>query len=53
MPLGEFIEETMKVLGTDAQEILIERARPLRNNVGPGEGALVTQFNDLFLQPAP
>jgi uncharacterized oxidoreductase len=53
MPLGEFIEETMKVLGTDAQEILIERARPLRNNVGPDEGALVTQFNDLFLQPAP
>jgi uncharacterized oxidoreductase len=52
MPLGEFIEETMKVLGTDAQEILIERARPLRNNVGPDEGALVTQFNDLFLQPA-
>jgi uncharacterized oxidoreductase len=51
MPLAEFIEETIDVLGTDAQEILVERAKPLRNNPGPNEGALVTQFNDLFLQP--
>src|SRR6266851_3038107 len=46
MPLREFIDETVKVLGTDAQEILVERAKPLRNNVGPNEGAFVTQFND-------
>jgi uncharacterized oxidoreductase len=51
MPLAEFIEETMDVLGTDANEILVERAKPLRNNPGPNEGMLVTQFNDLFLQP--
>jgi uncharacterized oxidoreductase len=45
MPLVEFIEETMRVLGTDADEVLVERAKPLRNNVGPHETAFVTQFN--------
>src|ERR1700747_1209863 len=38
MPLAEFIKETLGVLGTDAQEILVERAKPLRNNPGPNEG---------------
>src|ERR1700730_17981100 len=51
MPLAEFIEETTRVLGTEDQEILVERAKLLRNNAGPNEGALVTQFNDLILQP--
>jgi uncharacterized oxidoreductase len=51
MPLVEFIEETIKVLGTDAEEVLVERAKPLRNNVGPDEGVFVTQFNDMMLQP--
>ena len=50
MPLAEFIKETIDVLGTDAQEILVERAKPFRNNPGPNEGALVTQFNDSMLQ---
>jgi uncharacterized oxidoreductase len=48
MPLPEFIEETMRVLGTDADEVLVEQAKPLRNNAGPCEAALVTQFNDAF-----
>jgi uncharacterized oxidoreductase len=51
MPLREFIDETIKVLGTDAEEILVERAKPMRTNVGPNEGAFVTQFNDLMRQP--
>jgi uncharacterized oxidoreductase len=51
MPLGEFIEETMQVLGTDAEEVLVERARPLRNNAGPAEAAFVTQFNDMMIAP--
>ena len=51
MPLAEFIEETIKVLGTDAQEVLVERAKPLRNNPGPDEGAFVMAFNDLMVQP--
>jgi uncharacterized oxidoreductase len=49
MPLKDFIEETMKVLGTDAEEILVEQAKPFRNNPGPNESALVTQFNDTMI----
>jgi uncharacterized oxidoreductase len=51
MPLAEFIEETMRVLGTDAEEVLVERAKPLRNNAGPGEAVFVNQFNDMFANP--
>jgi uncharacterized oxidoreductase len=53
MPLKDFIEETIKVLGTDAQEILVEQAKPFRNNPGPNESALVTQFNDMMIAPKP
>jgi uncharacterized oxidoreductase len=48
MPLAEFIEATMKVLGTDADEVLVEQAKQLRNNAGPNEVAFVTQFNNAF-----
>jgi uncharacterized oxidoreductase len=50
MPLAEFIDETLKILGTDVEEVLVERVKPLRNNVGPNEGAFVTQFNDMLTQ---
>jgi uncharacterized oxidoreductase len=53
MPLKNFIEETMKVLGTDAEEVLVEQAKPFRNNPGPNESALVTQFNDEMIATAP
>ena len=49
MPLKAFIEETIKVLGTDSEEVLVERAKPFRNNPGPNESALVTQFNDSMI----
>jgi uncharacterized oxidoreductase len=51
MPLAPFIAETIKVLGTDAEEILVEQAMMLRNNPGPSEGAFVKQFNDMMTQP--
>jgi uncharacterized oxidoreductase len=51
MPLAEFIEETMQVFGTGAEEVLVERARPLRNNAGPDEAAFVIQFNDMMTNP--
>jgi len=51
MPLADFIAETIKVIRTDAEEVLVERAKPLRNSVGPNEGAFVTQFNDTMAQP--
>jgi uncharacterized oxidoreductase len=49
MPLKNFIEETMKALSTDANEIPVEQAKPFRNNPGPNENALVTQFNDSMI----
>lgn len=51
MPLAQFIEETMKVLGTDADEVLVERVKMLRNNPGPDEAAFVTKFNDMLAHP--
>lgn len=48
MPLAPFIEQTMHELGTDADEAIVEIARPMRDNVGPNEAAFVTQFNDMF-----
>jgi uncharacterized oxidoreductase len=46
MPLDQFIHETMAVLGTDADEILVEGAKAFRANVGPGEHAFVNGFNE-------
>jgi uncharacterized oxidoreductase len=46
MPLDEFISETMAVLGTDAEEILVEGAKAFRSNVGPSEHGLVNSFNE-------
>jgi uncharacterized oxidoreductase len=48
MPLTQFIEATIKVLGTDTDEVLVEEAKMLRNNPGPNEGDFVTQFNDMM-----
>lgn len=45
MPLDQFIDETIKVLGTDANEILVEAAKPMRANPGPGEHDFVNGFN--------
>ncbi|MFZ3216493.1 MAG: SDR family NAD(P)-dependent oxidoreductase [Candidatus Acidiferrales bacterium] len=50
MPLAEFIAEAMRVLETDAEEVLVERVKMLRNNAGPGEAAFVNQFNDMISQ---
>jgi uncharacterized oxidoreductase len=53
MPLKDFIEETMKLLATDAKEIVVQQAQPFRNNPGPNESALVTQFNDSMIGASP
>jgi uncharacterized oxidoreductase len=53
MPLKEFIKETTRVLGTDAEEILVEQAKPFRNNPGPNESGLITQFNDSIIGNPP
>jgi len=53
MPLKDFIEATMKLLGTDAKEIVVQQAQPFRNNPGPNESSLVTQFNDSMIGASP
>jgi len=50
MPLDRFIAETLDVLATDADEILVEAAKPLRANPGPEENALVNGFNQQVLK---
>jgi uncharacterized oxidoreductase len=48
MPLAAFIQEALTVLGTDAEEVLVERVKMLRNNPGPNEFVFVAQFNDMI-----
>jgi uncharacterized oxidoreductase len=48
MPLKDFIAETIQVLGTDADEVLVERVKMLRNNPGANESVFVNQFNDMM-----
>ncbi len=48
MPLVAFIEETITALGTDAEEVIVEQAKAIRNNPGPYEHAFVKQFNDMM-----
>jgi uncharacterized oxidoreductase len=48
MPLQQFIDETMQALGTDADEVMTERVKPMRNNAGSKEQAFVNQFNDMM-----
>ncbi|HTD04851.1 SDR family oxidoreductase [Undibacterium sp.] len=50
MPLAEFISETIAVLGTDTNEVLVDGARDMRANPGVNEHAFVNQFNDMFVQ---
>jgi uncharacterized oxidoreductase len=50
MPLKDYIAETMQVLGTDVDEVLVGRATMLRNNAGPNEAAFVDQFNTMMVE---
>jgi uncharacterized oxidoreductase len=52
MPLNDFIEEVIAALGTDAEEVLVERARSMRANPGPKEHSFVTEFNEMLLAGA-
>jgi uncharacterized oxidoreductase len=46
MDLDAFVAETVAALATDAPEVLVEIARPLRANVGPAEHTFFTQLNE-------
>jgi uncharacterized oxidoreductase len=45
MPLDTFIAETMAGLATEAEEVVVETARPVRANPGAHEHAMINAFN--------
>jgi len=45
MPLDAFIAETMALLETATTEVIVEAAKPMRENAGPNEHAFIEQFN--------
>ncbi|MEM5314644.1 SDR family NAD(P)-dependent oxidoreductase [Paraburkholderia sp. JHI869] len=45
MPLDAFIAETLKLLETATTEVVVDAAKPMRDNAGPNEHAFVEQFN--------
>lgn len=49
MPLDAFIAETMRLLETATTEVVVESARPLRDNAGANEHAFVEQFNQFIV----
>jgi len=48
MPIKPFIEQSFKILETDAFEVVVTEAEPLRNNAGPNEHAFVEQLNEMM-----
>lgn len=54
MPLDDFIAETMAILATDVEEVVVERVRAARDNPGAGEHAMVNGFNEAMIaEPIP
>ena len=51
MPLDEFLAGTMEALATDADEIMVPRAKFLRGQAGPDEAAFVRSFNEQLEAP--
>jgi uncharacterized oxidoreductase len=49
MPLDAFIEQTMAALATDADEVLVEGVKPMRDNPGSNEHAVVNGFNQALV----
>jgi uncharacterized oxidoreductase len=49
MPLDKFIAETMQILGTDVNEVVVDAAKLLRNAVGPNEQETLVAFNNRIL----
>ena len=50
MPLDEFLSETVALLGTDADELVVERGKPLRANPGIHEHKLVEALNQQMVE---
>ncbi|WP_235971668.1 SDR family oxidoreductase [Azohydromonas caseinilytica] len=54
MPPRDFIEQTMRELASDREEVTVEAVRPLRDNPGAGKHAFFNAFNEqLEADPIP
>ncbi|MDT3382432.1 SDR family NAD(P)-dependent oxidoreductase [Labrys neptuniae] len=54
MPLDIFIEKTMAGLATEAEEVIVDEIKALRDNPGSGEHTLIHGFNlELVANPIP
>ena len=49
MPLNRFIAEATAVFATEADDILVESAKPFRANVGPNEHDFADAFSAQML----
>jgi uncharacterized oxidoreductase len=49
MPLAEYLAETWELLQGDADEILVERVKRMRNAVGPEEWRFVQEYNQMMV----
>lgn len=52
MPLDEFIRDTVEALAKNADEILVPRAKFLRDQQGSQEASFVNSFNEQLEQPS-
>jgi uncharacterized oxidoreductase len=48
MPLKDFIQETIEVLGTDSNEVLVKNVLPLRNMFNTDDESATKTLNDMF-----
>jgi uncharacterized oxidoreductase len=48
MPLKDYIDETIEVLGTDANEVLVKNVLPLRTYFGTDDNSATTKLNDMM-----
>jgi uncharacterized oxidoreductase len=54
MPLDDFIAETMAILATDIEEVVVEGVLAARDNPGAGEHAMINGFNvEMIKNPIP
>jgi uncharacterized oxidoreductase len=51
MPLSEFIAGTIEALNTEANEIMVPRAKFLRDQAGPSEEGFIDSFNEQLETP--